>query len=70
MVLMEETSITLSPSEKQTLRYVAEAERAANEMDWIALQRLKKLGLIEERGTRFAIMKEGWRALGERPSTS
>ncbi len=67
---MEETSIKLSPSEKQTLRYVAEGDRLANEMDWIALQRLKKLGLIEERGSGLAITKEGRRALNDSPQNS
>ncbi len=56
---MEDTSTKLSPSEKQTLRQVAEGDRLPSEMDWVALQRLKKMGLIEQRGTGFAITKEG-----------
>ncbi len=63
LVHMEETNTKLSPSEKQTLRYIAEGDRLANEMDWIALQRLKKLGLIEDRGSGFALTKEGQRAM-------
>ncbi len=52
---MDDPRIKLSPSEKQTLRYIAEGDRLANEMDWIALQRLKKLGLIEDRASGFAL---------------
>lgn len=60
---MEEPKIKLSPSERQTLQYIAEGDRLANEMDWIALQRLKKLGLIEERGSGYVLTKEGGRVL-------
>lgn len=66
---MQETT-KLSPSEKQTLRYIVEGDRLANEMDWIALQRLKKLGLIEERSSGFALTKEGQRAMNDAPSSS
>ncbi len=41
---MADTEIKLSRSEKQTLGQVAEDDRPANAMDWIALQRLKKFG--------------------------
>lgn len=53
----------LSPSEKLTLQHVAEGELHASELDWVALQRLKKLGFTEERSTGVAITKEGQRAL-------
>ncbi len=65
---MEDSEIKLSPSEKQTLRLVAEGDRLANKMDWVALQRLKELAFIEERGTDLAITKEGRRALKD-PAT-
>ncbi len=65
-----EHTIKLSPSEKQTLRYIAEGDRLASEMDWVALQRLKKLGMIEERGSGFALTKEGRRVLNDSVSSS
>ena len=40
-------NIPLSPSEKLTLRYVADSELHASELDWIALQRLKQAGLLQ-----------------------
>ena len=43
----------LSPSEKLTLKHVAEGELLEREMDWVAIQRLKGWGLLEERGTRL-----------------
>ena len=42
-------NIRLSPSEKLTLRYVADGELHASELDWIALQRLKQAGLLQAR---------------------
>jgi ribosomal protein S19E (S16A) len=54
---------TLSPSEKLTLKHLAEGELHARELDWVALQRLKRLGLVEERSTGPALTKEGRREL-------
>jgi hypothetical protein len=49
---MEQTSTeTLSFSKRLTLRYIAEGELHASEMDWVAVQWLKGMGLAEERGT-------------------
>ena len=42
------TEPRLSPSEKLTLKHVAEAELLEREMDWVAIQRLKGWGLLEE----------------------
>jgi hypothetical protein len=67
---MVSPKIKLSLSEKQTMRYISEGDRRANEMDWIALQRLEKLGSIEERGSGFAITKERRGAMRPEPSTS
>jgi hypothetical protein len=39
----------LSPSEKQTLRYIAEGELHPRELDWLALERLKQAGLLQAR---------------------
>jgi hypothetical protein len=47
---MEEPDHKLSPSEKRTLQQVAQRELEAG-VDWVALQRLKRFGLVEERGT-------------------
>ena len=53
----------LSPSENRTLQHVAEGELDVTEMDWVALQRLKKLGLTEDRDGQPRITKEGRRVL-------
>ena len=53
----------LSPSEKLTLKHVAEAELLEREMDWVAIQRLKGWGLLEERGTRLKLTQAGREAL-------
>jgi hypothetical protein len=45
------------------LQKVAEGEFHVSEMDWVALQRLKRVGLAEERGTALVITQDGWRAL-------
>jgi ribosomal protein S19E (S16A) len=56
-------ALSLSTSERQTLRYIAEGQVDPRELDWLALQRLKRAGLIEERGTGPGITAEGRRAL-------
>jgi hypothetical protein len=53
----------LSPSEMRTLQQLAEGEFHVTEMDWVALQRLKRDGLAEERGRALVITQDGWRAL-------
>jgi hypothetical protein len=55
--------IRLSPSEGLTLRYIAEGEFHPSELDWVALQRLKHLGLLEERPTGFKLTQAGRDAL-------
>jgi hypothetical protein len=47
----------LSPSERQTLRDLAEAEL------WVALQRLKAMGLAEQRGQAWVLTDRGRQAL-------
>jgi ribosomal protein S19E (S16A) len=56
-------TVKLSPSERLTLRDIAEGELHRTEMDWVAIQRLKTMGLIEERGGRTMTTKEGQRVL-------
>ena len=56
-------NVHLSPSEKLTLRYVAEGELHPSELDWIALQRLKQAGLLEDQRTRLGMTAQGRRAL-------
>ena len=51
--------LALSPSEKLTLKHVAEGELLEREMDWLALKRLKGWGLLEERGTRLNLTQAG-----------
>ena len=56
-------AIRLSPSEGLTLRYIAEGEFHPTELDWLAIQRLKQSGLVEERRDGPSITAEGRRAL-------
>jgi hypothetical protein len=57
--------IRLSPSEKQTLKHLAAGEHDPFGLDWVALQRLKRLGLAEapSTGRGVRITKEGLRVL-------
>ena len=50
-VMDTQDTMRLSPSEKLTLKYVAEGELHMRELDWLAVQRLAQAGLIEERRT-------------------
>jgi ribosomal protein S19E (S16A) len=47
----------------RTLQQLAEGEFHVTEIDWVALQRLKPLGLVEERSTGPALTQDGRRAL-------
>jgi hypothetical protein len=60
-----EVQIRLSPSEKQTLKHLAEGEYDPGGLDWLALQRLKRLGLAEAQSTGrgVKITREGLRVL-------
>ena len=61
-----DTPIRLSPSEKQTLKDLAAREHDPFASDWVALQRLKGLGLAEEESTRrVKITTKGVRVLQE-----
>jgi hypothetical protein len=53
----------VSSSERQTLRHIAEGELHASELDWVAVQRLKTMGLVEERDRETMLTKEGQVAL-------
>jgi hypothetical protein len=54
----------LSRPERRTLRHIADAALAASEMDWLALQGLRKLGLADETlGAGWKLTKEGRRVL-------
>jgi len=57
------TDLSLSPSEKRTLQHLVEGELHTTELDWVALQRLKRLALAEERNGGWGITKEGRRQL-------
>jgi ribosomal protein S19E (S16A) len=67
---METPALSLSPSERLTLNHLREGELHAQHLDWVALQRLKRLGLVEERSTGPALTKEGRRALQQIISTA
>ena len=61
---MEQTlAPSLSPSERLTLRHIAEGEWHISVLDWVAVQRLKRMDLIEERDGITMTTKEGQRAL-------
>lgn len=62
---MEQTSKTdLSPSERLTLRYIADGEIHLSELDWVAIHRLKRMGLVQEGDGITMTTKDGQRALG------
>jgi len=57
--------LNLSPSEKRTLQRLAANDGFdASEVDWVALQRLKKLGLAEDRAAGVRITAEGGACFG------
>jgi hypothetical protein len=61
---METPAHSLSSSERLTLKHLAEGELHAEHLDWVALQRLRRIGLVEVRSTgRPRITAEGRRAL-------
>ena len=60
---MENSEERLSPSERRTLQHLADGELHASELEWVAVQRLKRLGLAEVRGTGIAITQDGLRRL-------
>jgi hypothetical protein len=55
----ESSDPRLSPSERLTLKHVAKGELLEREMDWLAVQRLKTWGLLEERGTKLKLTQAG-----------
>ena len=57
------SDIKLSLSEMLTLQHLVEGEFHVTELDWVALQRLKRLALAEERNGGWGITKEGRREL-------
>jgi len=61
---MMDTPLSLSPSEKQTLKQLASGEHEPWSLDWVALQRLKQLRLAEEQSSgRVKITTKGSRVL-------
>jgi hypothetical protein len=54
---------SLSPSERRTLEYIREGGFLASDLDWVAFQRLKAMGLAEVGGLRPKLTKEGKRVL-------
>ena len=59
---MEQTlAPNLSPSERLTLRHIADGEWHISVLDWVAIQRLKRMELVEERDGITMTTKEGQR---------
>ena len=54
-----ESPTTPQSVERLTLKRVAAGELFAREMDWLAVQRLKAWGLLEERGTKLKLTQAG-----------
>jgi hypothetical protein len=61
--LNAQQQLVIERSERRTLQKVSEGEFQVGELDWIALQRLKALGLVEERNTVAVITPDGRRVL-------
>jgi hypothetical protein len=61
--MLTQDNFRLSPSEKLTLRYIAEGDLHPRELDWLAIQRLKQAGLLDIRPQGFKMTDEGRRAL-------
>src|SRR5215217_988100 len=61
-----DTPLRLSPLEKQTLKNLDAGQNEPSELDWLALHRLKRLGLVEAQSTGrgVRITKEDARAEG------
>jgi hypothetical protein len=55
----ESSDPRLSPSERLTLKHVADGKLFEREMDWLAVQRLKAWGLLEQRETRWKLTQAG-----------
>ena len=58
---MDNSDGRLSSSEKRTIEQIAAGDYHVSEMDWVALQRLKRLGLAEEQDTGAALTEDGRR---------
>ena len=58
------TDLSLSPSERRTLQHLLEGELHTTELDWVALHRLKRLALAEERNGGWGITKEAGGSFG------
>src|SRR5215207_827121 len=61
---MNTSSPSLSPSERRTLQQVANRQlHHGVGWDWVALQRLTQMGLVEDRNSGPALTQEGKRTL-------
>src|SRR5215207_4865613 len=60
---MQTPALSLSPSQKLTLKHLSEGELHTEHLDWVALQRLKRLGRVEDRSSGPSLTQEGRRAL-------
>jgi ribosomal protein S19E (S16A) len=58
---METPEIALSGSERDTLRSLAYGREAGVPIDWLAIQRLKRFGLVEETDYGPRVTTEGKR---------
>ena len=62
------TDVSLSPSERRMLGTVAEGGEQEFMFDWVALQRLKSFGFVEDTPQGPKITAAGKRAMGRAQS--
>ncbi len=60
---MDAAPPSLSPSERRTLEYIKEGGFLISDLDWVAFQRLKAMGLAEAGNLRPKLTREGRRML-------
>jgi hypothetical protein len=66
---METPEVALSPSERMILRDLVTGADLPHQTDWVALQRLRRFGYIEETAAGPHITAEGRRAIAAKPQT-
>ena len=67
---MKTPEVVLSPSERLILRELIRGAALPYQTDWVALQRLRRFGYIEETGADFPhVTAEGRRVIDAKPQS-
>ena len=66
---MQTPDVILSPSERMILRGLVRGEEPSYQVDWVAMQRLRGFGYIEETGAGLRATAEGRRAIAAKQSS-